>query len=239
MSQVRPQWLELIPEEQWCFYRPVITGTRSRGIPFAIGGAFAVATHTGSWRNTKDLDLYVLPRDREATIRVLTEAGLSDYYEQLPYDRRWIYRGSRDGFIIDIIWAMANRRAYVDEGWLSRGPELRIEGGPIRVLPAEEMIWNKLFVLQRDRCDWPDCMNLIYAAGPTLDWEYLLGRMGEDVPLLQGALAVFVWLCPGRAQSLPKWLWDRIGLPAPPGEPLPQTDAHHIELLDSRQWFAA
>ena len=30
------------------------------------------------------------------------------------------------------------------------------------MLPPEELIWAKLYVLQRDRSDWPDILNLLY-----------------------------------------------------------------------------
>jgi hypothetical protein len=223
--------------EQWPIYQRVLQEARARGLRFALGGAFAVATYTGLWRNTKDLDIYVLPEDREAMIELLNQLGLTDYYDTLPYDRRWIYRSHSNGVIVDIIWAMANRRAYVDETWLSAGVDVDVGGEVVRVLPAEEVIWNKLYVLQRDRCDWPDCLNLVYSAGPDLDWCRLLDRLGEDASLLAGMLAVFAWISPGRARTLPEWLWERLRLEPPP--PGPDLDRTRVELLDSREWFVS
>ena len=80
-----------------------------------MGGAFGLGAYTGAWRNTKDLDLYILPPDRDTVVSVLTEAGLDDYYGQLAYDRRRIYRSFTDDIIVDAVRAMANRRALVDE----------------------------------------------------------------------------------------------------------------------------
>src|SRR5512142_3110926 len=102
------RWSGLIPEAEWSVYREVIEGIRREGIPFAVGGAFSLATYTGFWRNTKDLDIYVLPEDRERTIALLTRLGMRDYFETVPYDRWWIYRATRDDTIVDVIWAMAN-----------------------------------------------------------------------------------------------------------------------------------
>src|SRR5262249_14608567 len=82
-------WSRLIPEEEWQIYLEVMREAHRRGIDFALGGAFAVAAYTGFWRNTKDLDLYVVPRDRDALAEVLTSLGFIDYYDQCPYDRRW------------------------------------------------------------------------------------------------------------------------------------------------------
>jgi hypothetical protein len=135
----QPDW-QRVPAEEWAVYSEVIRRAQARGIRFAFGGAFATAVYTGEIRNTKDFDLYILPRDREPMIRLMAEAGLADYFERLPYDRSWIYRASRGDIIVDTIWAMANHRTDVDEGWLSRGPEIAIRGERIRAIPVEELI---------------------------------------------------------------------------------------------------
>ncbi len=222
-------------------YRLVISKANARGLRFAIGGGFAVNVYTGLQRNTKDLDIYIAPSDCETMIEILAQAGMSDYYEQLPYDRKWIYRGTADGVIVDLIWAMANQAARVDEAWLTRGPEVEIAGQQLRLLPPEELLWTKLYVVQRDRCDWPDVLNLIYSRGETLDWKHLLKRLGDDAALLAGVLTLFVWLCPGRARMVPGWLWERLNLITPPSSALDSLDIgcdrHHVGLIDSRPWF--
>src|SRR6185437_3416515 len=133
-----------------------------------------------SWRNTKDLDLYVGPAHKDEMIELLSALGFRDYYDEKPYDRWWIYRAVKDGTIIDVIWAMANHRQQIDDLWMS-GPEVTLRGRRMKVLPAEAMLWDKLYIMQRERCDWGDVLNLMYAAGPSVDWEMLLGRIGEDV----------------------------------------------------------
>jgi hypothetical protein len=231
-------WSNLIPEKEWAVYQTVIDEAIARRIPFALGGAFAVATYTGAWRNTKDLDLYVLPEHKDRLIAMVTELGLLDYFDTKAYDRWWIFRATRDDTIVDIIWAMANHRAQIDELWMS-GPEVMLHGRPLKVLPAEALLWDKLYIMQRDRCDWPDTFNLLQAVGPSMNWDYLLGRIGEDTPLLAGALSVFRWLAPGRAQALPASLWQRVGLARLPAREAPEFEKRRIDLLDRRQWFAA
>jgi hypothetical protein len=230
------KWAALIPDEQWDIYQRVIDEARAREIPFAIGGAFALATYTGQWRNTKDLDLYALPEDRDRMIEVLTQCGLRDYYDTRPYDRWWIYRSCSGETIVDLIWAMANHRQQIDDLWLS-GPATEIHGRNLKVLPAEAILWDKLYIMQRDRCDWPDLLNLLYAIGPDADWEYLLCRVGEDIPLVAGVLSVFRWISPGRAQALPSWVWRRVGLEPPGGAATPDVDARRVSLLDTRPWY--
>ena len=98
-----PQLGAQIPDEEWAVYQQAIQQVRALGIPFAFGGAFAIAVYTGELRNTKDFDFYLRPGDREAMIRALTATGLQDHFDQLPYDRSWIYRASRGDIIVDAI----------------------------------------------------------------------------------------------------------------------------------------
>jgi hypothetical protein len=207
------------------------------GVPFLLGGGFALASFTGRWRDTKDIDFYIKPEHRELVVAALRKAGFRDYFNKLPYDRRWIYRSIRSGVIVDIIWAMANQRAQVDNGWFERAGELELRGERLAIIPPEEMMWCKLYILQRDHCDWTDGFNLLYAAGHRLDWAHLIERLEEDTPLLKAMLQVYGWLCPKYALKLPKSLWKSLNL-RPPGKAHPPK-RDHIRLLDTRDWFAA
>ena len=224
----------MIAQEQARIYKDVIRECRATGLPFALGGGFGWSIYTGYFRNTKDLDLFILERDAAAFRAVLDKCGLRDYYEKAPYDRCWISRSYQGETIIDIIWSMANRRACVDERWMD-GPAAEFLGEPVRIIPAEEMIWDKLFIMQRDRCDWPDVFNLLFSGGGALDWERLLDLMGEDVRLLRGALEVFCWLSPQRARALPDWIWPRLELAAPGGGS--ECEIFRADLMDSRRWY--
>jgi hypothetical protein len=229
-------WLERLPPEQWSVYKAVMTRARLRGLQFAVGGGFATMTYTGQWRDTKDIDLFIMERDKEEMIRILDECGLEDYYDQQPYERHWIYRSYKGDIIVDVIWAMANRRAVVDEGWFI-GPSVEADGERFQLVPAEETLWSKLYVLQRERCDWPDGLSLIYAMGTDLNWRCVLDRVEDDAPLLSALLSVFGWLCPDRARELPRWLWSELNA----RHTLPDADldaaVNRPSLLDSRPWL--
>ncbi len=229
-------WVERFAPEQWSIYKSVIAEARKQNVQFAIGGGLATMTYAGQWRDTKDIDIYVMERDRERMIRVVTEAGLRDYYEQKPYDRKWIYRSYQDEIIVDIIWSMANGRAPVDEGWL-QGPEAETGGERFRLLRPEEAVWSKLYIVQRDRCDWPDSLSLLYTIGAELDWHLLLDRTGDDRLLLRGLLSIFRWLCPDGAQRLPAWIWEELEAGDSQEENCEQVARRRAPLLDSRPWF--
>jgi Nucleotidyl transferase of unknown function (DUF2204) len=230
-------WPGIASERQIAVYHEVIQEGTGRNIPFAVGGSLGMAIYAGHVRSTKDLDLYVVPQHKDAMVAMLTELGLNDYYETNPYDRGWIYRATTDDIIVDVIWSMANRRTVVDEDWLTRGCEVEFAGERVKLIPKEELLWSKLYVLQRDRCDWPDILNLLDAAGAEFDWRRLLDRIGEDRSLLAAVLCIYSWLSPEGAAKLPQWLWLRTVRQAHRTMGAKEVSAQRAALLDSRPWL--
>jgi hypothetical protein len=227
----------MIPDREWVTYLRAIRGLRQKRIPFMLGGGFAQAVFTGRLRNTKDVDLYIDPGARDATVEVLSSAGFEDYFQQQSYVRNWIYRSHQSGVIVDVIWSMANQRAQVDSLWFERAGSVRLRGEKLAVVPVEEFMWCKLYIMQRDHCDWTDLLNVMYTCGRRLDWEHLIWRVGEDLPLLKAMLLVYGWLGAPEAHNLPASVWRRLELP----ESAPASAGafrERVRLLDSRCWFA-
>jgi hypothetical protein len=235
--RLRFEWTQSLSDGQWDAYRAAIHALRDAGVGFLIGGGFALAIYSGRWRDTKDIDFYIRVSDREAAIEALTRVGFVDYFGTLPYDRKWIYRSTRSGVIVDLIWAMANQRAQVDEHWFTRATPVSIRGEPLHVIPMEEFVWCKVYILQRDHCDWTDVMNVLYVAGPRMNWEWLLTRLEDDWAVLKALLTLYSWLCPGRARELPSRLRSRMQLDRVIVHNNPRRN--RIRLLDTRGWFAA
>jgi hypothetical protein len=98
------------------------------------------------------------------------------------------------------------------------------------------LIWAKLFVLQRDRSDWPDLLNILQTTGHLLDWRHLVDRVGKDAPLLGALLSVYRWLSPESAREVPTWVWERVGL-RPWPEVSNETAHERAPVLDTRDWF--
>ncbi|HSU33407.1 MAG TPA: hypothetical protein VLJ11_19420 [Bryobacteraceae bacterium] len=227
-------WCENLPPEQWLLYRGVMNEALHRQIPFAIGGGMAAMAYAGQLRDTRDIDFYIQRQNRQAMIEVILDAGLLDYYDRAPYDRNWIFRGIQDDLIVDVIWAMANQRAQVDPEWLN-GPLVSVDGLTFRLLRPEETLWTKLYVLQRDRCDWPDAINMLYSIGAELDWAYLFSRTAEDTPLMAALVRAFRWICPDRYEELPSAILERLSI----ADAAPEKGdcRQRARLLDSRPWF--
>ncbi len=167
-------WSSLVADAEWRLYRPVLQAIQERGLPYVIAGGLAFSLYARRWRRTKDMDLLVLDRDRQAFVDLLQELGFEDLYTHQPYKRTWIYRAVREGIIIDVIWKMANDHAEVDESWFAKSPQVRLRDLTVRVVPAEELIWAKLYIMHHDRCDWPDVLNVLYMQAGRLDWAHLL-----------------------------------------------------------------
>jgi hypothetical protein len=208
---------------------------KQRNIPFALGGAFATATHTERWRDTNDMDLYTLPKHRDDMKRLIEGLGLKDIYDQYPYHRDWTYRATDGSTIIEVIWTMRNHRADVDMQWLIRWGEIEARGIRFFVAPPEEMMWAKLYVLHRLRSDWPDVLHYISVCGPGLDWQHLYDRLWPDYPLLSGVLCVFSWLNPQKAAALPEWIWDTFGVRKPSPTSKDEPEDVREKLLSDRQ----
>jgi hypothetical protein len=233
-----PAWTSLISPQQWQICKRAIDALRAEKVDFLLGGAYGLALYTGRLRDTKDADFFILPEHAPRAAAALARAGFQDYYPKIAYDRRWIYRSTMDNFIVDLIFRMANRRADIDDIWFERARDITIHGDHLRVIPPEEMLWQKSYVMQRDRCDWPDILNILYVSGHVLDWEHLINRAQQDEAALYAILHMFEWLCPDRAGQLPKFVRARAGLPpAMLGSDQDLTETR-ARLLDSRSWFA-
>jgi hypothetical protein len=227
---------ERIPIAQLKFYEAVLDAATRTGEPFALGGAFAWAAYTGYLRNTKDIDLYVPESKKDLFVAAVKSIGAVDYYDTLAYDRGWIFRSTKDEYIADLIWAMANYVRPLDDDYFRDDTTMSLLGGDHAVIPAEELILNKLFIMNRWRCDWFDVFNVLYATKGELDFDRLINKLGEHRALLAGAIGVFCWLCPGRATLFPKFLWQRLGMQEPVGDGADIAE-QRVSFLDSRPWF--
>lgn len=235
---VDPPWTTLVPDDQWAVF---VLGTdvlQTARVPFLVHGAFALADCTGHWRNTKDIDVVVRPDDRERAIGALREAGFDDYFAREAYDRSWIFRGFRQEVLFDVFWDLPNHRVTIDDAWFQRALPLSIRGRTFSLVPVEELVRIKLYVFQRERCDWVDVLNVLATAGERIDWHWLVERIGRDLPLLQAVLALFNWMSPNRAGSIPAWLRARFALSDCEVSDPSAAERRRVRLFDSRPWFA-
>ncbi len=181
------------------FYIDALALLEAGGIPFLVGGSFAYARYTKRDRDTKDLDIFLLPDDIARTLILFRDAG---YCIELPYPH-WLGKVHKDGHFIDLIFSAGNGIARVDAEWFSHAVEDEVLGRRIRLCPPVEVIWSKSFVQERERFDGADVLHLIREQGPTLDWQRLLRRFGEHWPVLLSHLILFRFVYPDQRDVVP------------------------------------
>jgi len=191
------------PVEQDHYIR-ALTALNDAGINFMLGGAFAVCHYSNWWRNTHDLDIYITPDQLEKAKLCIDVAGFKNMGEQMEGDNEWIYHARRDGTVIDLIYRFANLANYIQPDWFDRAPWAKFLGVDVQILPLEELIWMKIFVINRDRCDWPDIMRIIRSQCSNLNWHRLIEVLGDEhCLLLEGLIAVYDWQNPGCMECIP------------------------------------
>jgi hypothetical protein len=198
MSSGRPEQVVLSPEARAC-YRRAVHALRDAEQPFLIGGAYALAFYTGVVRHTKDFDVFVRPEDAAHALYVLAAAG---FRTELTFPH-WLGKAYQDDDFVDVIFSSGNGLVRVDDAWFTHGPAGEVLGESVRLCPAEEIIWSKGFIQERERYDGADINHLIRALGGNLDWPRLLGRFGPHWRVLLSHLVLFGFVYPGERDRVP------------------------------------
>ena len=191
------------------FYRRVILELQSAKVPFQVGGALALRHYFGLERETKDLDLFLRPRDVQRAIDVLNQAGC----DAKMVDAIWlakVFPLSKDKEFVDLIFNGGNGLADVDDIWFEHGVPGWAFGLPVEICPAEETIFSKSFVMTRDRYDGADIYHLMLSRGSQLDWGRLLWRFGENWQVLLSHLLMYRYVYPKHASQIPHWVMRRL-----------------------------
>lgn len=196
------------PEEQRRLFVEVLTLMNERKIPYVVSGAFALQQHTGIWRNTKDLDLFMAPAEVPHALEELGKAG----FKTEVCDPVWLCKAHRAGFFVDIITGMSNAVIRVDSSWIERGVRCDILGVPSIVLAPEELVASKLFVTRRERFDGADVVHVIHGTKGNLDWERVLSLVGDHWGIVLWAMMLFQYTYPAQSNYIPRSVWrDLLG----------------------------
>ena len=99
-----------IPGEERDVYRRALQALNDAAIPFVVAGAYAIYEHTGIYRQTKDLDLFVEPAVVLPAARALKDAGFVLRLEDL----HWLAKGFVGENFVDLIYGMGNGVAFID-----------------------------------------------------------------------------------------------------------------------------
>ncbi len=210
MSQPRPLPVSssepprFAPEQEDLF-REVLLLLNEQRVPYVVSGAFALHEHTGIWRDTKDLDIF-LPPDQVAPVLEMLE---SRNFQTEICDPVWLCKIRRGDYFVDLISGMSNAVIRVDQSWIDRSFDSEVLGIPTKVLAPEELIASKVFVAFRERFDGADIAHIVYAAGTTMDWSRLLSLVGDHWQMLLWSLVLFHYIYPAST-AVPMLVWDEL-----------------------------
>jgi hypothetical protein len=186
------------------FYERVLTTANAAGVPFMVGGAFAFGRYTGIHRDTKDLDLFVRRNDALRLIKLFAEEG-GEPELAFPHWLGKVYCGEH---FIDVIFGSGNGIAEVDDEWFQHAVPEHLWGIPVKLIPAEEMIWSKSFVMERERYDGADIAHVLYERAADLDWPRVLRRFGPHWRVLLSHLVLFGFSYPSKRSTIPSWVME-------------------------------
>lgn len=176
------------------------------GAPFLVGGAWAMASVAGVRRHTKDIDVFVRPADLHRALDALARAG---FRTEVPSEV-WLGKAWLDEHFVDVVFSSGNGIATVDDLWFEHALSGEVLGIPVQFCPAEETIWSKAWIMERERFDGADVAHLLHACGATLDWHRLLARFGEHWRVLYGHLVFFGYVYPGERRRIPSWVLEEL-----------------------------
>lgn len=221
--------------EAAAFYTGVLRALGAAGVPFLVGGAYALNGYCAIERHTKDLDIFVRRADCERACAVLSDAG----YATEATHPHWLAKVQAPFAQIDLIFSSGNGICEVDDDWFRHAGEGRVLGVAVPIVPAEEMIWQKAFVMERERYDGADVAHLLHDCAGRLDWHRLLDRFGARWRVLLGHLVLFGFIYPAQRDRIPRGVMDELlgrlrrELDAPP-----PADPHcHGTLLSREQYL--
>ena len=191
---------------QAAFYRAVLRALNAQRVSYAVSGAFALQQHTGIWRVTKDLDVFLPAADVPAVLQYLNQNA----YECEICDHVWLAKVHQGDYFVDFITGMSNAAIRVTEDWIARAQPAVVVGIGSRVLAAEELLVSKLFVARRERFDGADIAHIIYGTRGELDWNRIFELVGEHWEILLWSLVLFRYVYPAQSAYVPLPVWKEL-----------------------------
>src|SRR5436190_6641459 len=214
------------------FYIDALRHLQESGIPFLVGGAFAFSHFSKVPRDTKDIDVFVRPGDCPRVLETFARLG---YEAEMPYPH-WLGKIRNGAHVMDVVYGSGNGIARVDDLWFEHAPKAEVLGLIVRLSPAEEMIWSKAFIQERERFDGADVLHLLRETGPSLDWPRLLMRFGDYWRVLFSHIILFGFVYPDKRQNVPTWVMEELTRRLGVSRPNLQNDVCYGTFLSREQY---
>jgi hypothetical protein len=163
---------------------------KSAQIPFAVGGSYGAYARGGP-TSEHDVDLLLKEIDVERALKVFGEHG----YRVVHPPEDWLVKVYDGDCLVDLIFRPSERP--VDDAMLSRCDDLTVGAVLMPVLPASDLLVNKLLALGEHYCDYARVLPLARSLREQIDWDAVRANTIKS-PYAEG----FLLLCE-RLQLVP------------------------------------
>lgn len=188
-----------LPPETARFYSGALQELHSCGIPFLVGGAYAFRCYTGIERHTKDFDVFLRREHLDGALECMQRLGCHTD-RTFPH---WLAKAFSGDDFVDLIYSSGNGIVAVDDEWFQYAVPHKVFDIDVGLCPAEEIIWSKAFVQERERFDGADIVHIIRARAGQMNWDRLLRRFAANWRILLEHLVLFGFVYPGERTKIP------------------------------------
>lgn len=188
------------------FFAESLRELKSSGIPFLLGGTYAVCAYTDMTRPTKDMDVFCRAGDYPRILAHFARSGFETGVE----DERWIAKVTRGDLFFDLIFNSTIAINPVTESWFKEAHNAHVCGIDVQLIPPTELIWAKAFVQDRYKYDGADVSHLILRQHKKVDWRRLLAHFEQYWEVLLIHVLNFRFIYPTERECIPRWLLDEL-----------------------------
>jgi Uncharacterised nucleotidyltransferase len=152
--------------------------------PYAIFGTVATNVYLDG-EPAEDIDVFVAEGDAPGALDALVTSG----FEAGERDESWIFKASRGGVLIDVIFRVRGRLAF-DDGMAAGVGRTSYRGVDVPVPAPEDLVLIAAAAAHPQSPEhWYVAARLV--AEPKLDWERLVQRARANEPLRIAGLLLY------------------------------------------------
>jgi Uncharacterised nucleotidyltransferase len=144
--------------------KSVAAALKQSGIPFALGGSFAVYAH-GGHSSDHDVDFLIREQDKDRALEELANVGFE--VEQPPED--WLVKVYDQGRMVDLIFRPVE--SPVTDATLRDSEMLPVEAITMPVISATQLMIHKLLSYTQHHCDFATGLPVARSLREQIDWD--------------------------------------------------------------------
>jgi Uncharacterised nucleotidyltransferase len=142
----------------------VAAALKQSGIPFALGGSFAVYAH-GGHSSDHDVDFLIREQDKERALEELAAVG----FEVAEPPEDWLVKVYDEDRMVDLIFRPVE--SPVTDETLADTEMLSVEAITMPVASATQLMIHKLLSYTQHHCDFATGLPVARSLREQIDWE--------------------------------------------------------------------